>query len=193
MPKEQDELMDHEYDGIREYDNPLPRWWIWMFYASIVYALIYTPYIMFGFGPSSQEEYEMEMAAARKPAMQSAPAGGTGTPAQEKPAGGFDTSMEGNAAAIAAGASIYGANCAPCHAPQGQGLIGPNLTDKNWIHGNTFIDISQVISNGVPDKGMISWKSTLNPTKISQVTAYVLSLGGTTPPNPKAPEGKLYP
>jgi cytochrome c oxidase cbb3-type subunit III len=209
MAQEHDELLDHEYDGIREYDNPLPRWWLWLFYGTIVFAAIYLPYYYLGFGLSSAQMYEQELAAARQqyPRLAAvspgASAPGAAAPAGAAPAAGHgeehkdtglaDSSVVGNPAAIAAGKGIFAANCAPCHGPQAQGIIGPNLTDKYWLHGNQFTDIVNTITNGVPDKGMISWKATLNPQKINQVAAFVMSIRGSNPPNPKPPQGKEYP
>jgi cytochrome c oxidase cbb3-type subunit 3 len=196
MAKQRDELLDHDYDGIKEYDNPLPQWWLWLFYGTIIFSAVYIPYIVMGFGPSSTEQYQRELAAAKAapaPAAQSSPGGAS--PKGQMPtvaAVGAGPSLEGNAAAIAAGKEVYVANCAPCHGPQGQGVIGPNLTDNFWLHGNTWNDIVTTVTNGVPDKGMIAWKSTLNPDKIRQVSAYVMSLKGTNPPNPKPPQGIEY-
>ncbi len=191
MVRKQNELLDHDYDGIKEYDNPLPQWWLWLFYGTILFAVVYFPYLILGFGPTSLQEYQQELAALKTPAA-GAPAtlapNTEGQPHSAAPpvAG---PSLEGNAAAIAAGKEIFVANCAPCHGPEGQGVIGPNLTDPYWLHGNTYADIVYTITVGVPDKGMISWKATLNPEKIRQVAAFVKSLKGTHPPNPKPPQG----
>lgn len=191
MSKDRDELLDHDYDGIREYDNPLPRWWTWLFYGTIAFALIYAPYHLLGYGPTGAQEYQAELAAAKQAAPTSAPA--------NPPLPGSGASAPAAAPAVAAnnpktleaGKAIFAANCVPCHGPQGQGVIGPNLTDDYWLHGSTLADVTHTISEGVPDKGMISWKATLNPEKIAQVAAYVKSLRGTNPPNPKAPQGTL--
>jgi len=198
MAKQRDELLDHDYDGIKEYDNPLPQWWVWMFYGTILFAVIYFPYIVTGLGPSSADEYRQEMAAA-KAAVSAAPApapgGGAPQPSGQSNAAvapAAAPSLQGNPAAIAAGKEIFVANCVPCHGPQAQGVIGPNLTDNFWLHGNTYDAIVTTITNGVPDKGMIPWKATLNPEKIRQVAAYVMSLKGTNPPNPKPPQGVEY-
>ena len=190
-----DELLDHDYDGIKEYDNPLPNWWLWLFYGTVLFALIYTPYILFGFGDSTGQEYEKEVAAAmeRYPALAQAKAPPSAAAADEAAAPAADVpSLEGNAEAIKAGAVTFAERCGPCHGPQGQGLIGPNLTDKFWIHGNSYDQVVSVITNGVVEKGMIAWKTMLNPTKIREVAAYVKTLQGSNPPNPKAPEGKEY-
>lgn len=98
-------------------------------------------------------------------------------------------SLEGNPEAIAAGKGIYSANCSPCHGTGGQGGIGPNLTDDYWLHGHTRKDIVNVVTQGVPAKGMIAWKAILNPWKIQQVAAFVGSLKDSNPPNAKAPQG----
>ena len=194
MAKERDELLDHEYDGIREYNNPLPNWWLWLFYITIIFAVIYTPYYLLGFGPSTSEGYQQEVADAA--AMRApAPVAATGGAAHD--AHGHDSAevqavkLDMSAAAVAAGREVFVQNCAPCHGPQGQGVIGPNLTDNYWIHGNTDGDLVTTITNGVPEKGMIAWKAVLNPTKIQQVAAFVKTLAGTSPPNPKEPQGVL--
>jgi cytochrome c oxidase cbb3-type subunit 3 len=200
MTQKHDELLDHDYDGIREYDNPLPRWWIWLFYGTILFSIVYIPYYLFGIGPTSAEEYEQEMALARaaRPPAASAPAPssvGGGAPGQgaQAPNAAAAPSLAGNAESIAAGKQLFLLNCSPCHGPEGQGGIGPNLTDAYWLHGNRYEDVVNTITNGVPDKGMIAWKATLNPEKINQAAAFVLTLKGTNPPNPKAPQGDKYP
>lgn len=191
MANERDELLDHDYDGIREYNNPLPGWWLWLFYGSILFAVIYFPYFAAGFGLSSSQEYQEELAMAPKPpAAAAAPAGGA-PGAAAAPAMG--KSLQGDAAAVAAGKDIFLANCLPCHGAQAQGGIGPNLTDAYWLHGNTYAEIVHTITEGVPAKGMISWKAILNPEKILQVAAFVDSLRGSNPPNPKPPQGEKYP
>lgn len=208
MAQERDELLDHDYDGIKEYDNPLPGWWLWLFYGTILFSLIYLPYYLLGMGLSSAEMYEQEMAMARQmhpqtAAMAPSPAAPAGAMAPGMPMAGHgaehtdsgiaDASLVGNAEAIAAGRTIFLTSCMPCHGDKGQGIIGPNLTDKYWLHGNRYNDIVNTIVNGVPDKGMIAWKTALNPQKINQVAAYVMSIRGTNPPNPKPPQGQEYP
>lgn len=204
MAKVNDELLEHDYDGIREYDNPLPLWWRWMFYGSILFAAVYTPYYILGYGPSQEAMYENEMAAAKEkfpvwaqakaaaatPSTATA-AGEDGTAAPAPVAGVPD--LNGDAAAVAAGGELFAANCAACHGAQGQGGIGPNLADAYWLHGNSWDAVVTTISNGVPDKGMIAWKALFNPTKIAQSAAFVMSLKGTNPPNPKDPQGTEYP
>ncbi len=84
---------------------------------------------------------------------------------------------------------IFHGRCAPCHGHDGQGVIGPNLTDEYWLHGGRPTEILRTITEGVLDRGMLAWKSQLNPGELRAMAAYVLTLQGTHPPNPKAPQG----
>ncbi|MBF0288595.1 MAG: c-type cytochrome [SAR324 cluster bacterium] len=180
MSQEKDKLLDHNYDGIQEYDNPLPKWWLGLFYISIIIAIVYVPYYhMFG-GKLPRELYEEEMAsaAAMKKVQEQA------APAKVEAAGPADA---------VAGKGIYTANCVACHGANGEGGIGPNLTDKFWIHGNTTANLVKTVTDGVPEKGMVAWKAILGPKKINDVVAYIETLKGTNPPNGKAPQGTEYP
>jgi cytochrome c oxidase cbb3-type subunit 3 len=94
-----------------------------------------------------------------------------------------------DAGIIAAGKAVYTQNCIACHGAQGEGTVGPNLTDDSWIHGGTVNAIFKTIKYGVPEKGMISWEKTLTPKQTSDVSNFILSLQGSNPPNPKAPQG----
>ena len=181
MSRDTNELTDHDYDGITEYDNPLPRWWLMLFYGGIVFAAVYIPWYHFGPGPLMVEEYEAQMAsaAAAMPVKRGASA--------------LDlASAEQDPARLAAGKETFGKLCVACHTADGGGLVGPNLTDDYWIHGGSMADVVHVITEGVPEKGMISWKTQLKDDEIVSVAAYVRSLRGTTPANPKAPEGEKY-
>ena len=97
-----------------------------------------------------------------------------------------------DASALQSGKAIYDANCIACHANDGGGIVGPNLTDQYWINGGGIKNIFKTIKNGVPAKGMISWQTQLNPNQIQQVASYILSLHGTTPVNPKEPQGEIW-
>jgi cytochrome c oxidase cbb3-type subunit 3 len=165
-------LSGHEYDGIQELDNKLPKWWIWLFYITIIFAVVYfTSLHILQTGDTQDEAYKKEVEAAtiRYQAV--------------TPANTID--------AMAAGKATFEKNCVVCHLAQAQGLVGPNLTDDYWIHGCAIGDIFKTISTGVPEKGMISWKDQLTPEQIQQVASYVVSLRGSNPPNPKAPQGVL--
>lgn len=179
QPKD-DRLLDHSYDGIQEYDNPMPRWWVWVFWATIVFSVAY--YVLpapFGEGPGKIAQYEADVAKHQ----QSAP------PPVATVSDAELTQLAANAAAVAAGKVVFDANCAACHRADGGGLIGPNLTDTAWIHGGAPAQVHHTIAVGVLAKGMPPWERILKPEQLNNVTAYVLSLQGTNPPNPKAPEG----
>ncbi len=181
MSEPKDELLDHAYDGIREYDNPLPKWWLGIFYISIIFALIYIPYYLFLGGPSQEDEYAAEMAAAAASAPK---VDAAGEDALEK--------IAADAGRVGEGKALFAVNCMPCHAADAGGLVGPNLTDDHWIHGGRLTDIARVISEGVPEKGMIAWKKQLSPAQIQSLTAFVRSLRGTKPAAPKPPEGEPF-
>jgi len=188
IEKEADILLDHNYDGIRELDNHLPPWWKWLFYVTIIFGVFYVVGHHFtDWFPLQGMEYEIEMAVA---SLESQARGAANTEA-----GGFDESMlvySDDATIISAGAKTYSRNCVPCHGASGEGnTIGPNLTDNYWLHGGEIKDVYTTIKEGVPAKGMISWKSQLSPTEIRDVATYILSLSGSNPPNAKAPQGTL--
>ncbi len=188
MPQEKDKLLDHNFDGIQEYDNPLPRWWVWLFYGSIIFSVIYFPYYHLFGGTSAREEYQMEMSAWEQKQAEQAAVAAANAPAANTSSDGVAQSI-GN---VDAGKQVFATNCVACHGMLGEGTIGPNLTDSFWIHGNRTEDLLRVVNEGVPDKGMVAWKAILGPQKVQDVVAYLHTLEGTNPPNPKAPEGKDY-
>ena len=179
-------LLDHNYDGIEELDNPLPKWWQIIFYGTVIFSFAYVAYYEFGSGPSLQDELNRDMAKwaeIQEAARQQA--GGS----QSTLLASWQNETE-RVQLIEAGRPVYTMYCAPCHGDAGQGLIGPNLTDRYWIHGKGELgDIAQVVSTGVADKGMPPWESVLKPDEFKGVTFFVASLKGTSPANPKAPEG----
>ena len=173
-------LLDHEYDGIGELDNKLPRWWVWLFNFSILFAVLYMiHYHVLGKGRLMAAEYTEEMKIGEKfkeVALAKFEADlPTLTPSKDQ-------------AVILAGQALFVNLCAPCHRPDGGGLVGPNLCDDYWIHGQEFKDNLRTIYNGVPEKGMITWKAMLNPKQMYSVASYIYTLRGTKPPNPKPPE-----
>ncbi len=190
--KIKDELLNHNYDGIQELDNDLPPWWLYLFYFTIAFGIVYLIYYhVLGLGDLQVAQYEKEMKAAQmKYASLTTPAAQqTETQAQPEAA---QTEMQPltDEASLAQGKEIFKANCIPCHGEFGQGVIGPNLTDDYWLHGGHFPEIVNTITNGVPAKGMVPWGPILGKDKITKVASYVMSLHGTNPPNPKAPEGE---
>ena len=178
-------LLEHDADGIREFDNDLPRWWVWLFYITIVFAAIYLLYFhVLGMGAGSRAKFENEMARVAREAQRQAAL----TPA----AGPVDIQPSGEAEVLAAGREIFTTHCVSCHREGGQGLVGPNLTDIYWIHGPLFADSVRTITTGVPLKGMIAWKAVLRPGEIFAVASYIYTLRGTNPPEPKSPEGTKH-
>ena len=187
MEKEKDILMDHDYDGIRELDNVLPPWWVAMFYVTIVFGVIYLGYYHFSDnGVSSAREYELAMEDAQKEVKAYL--------AKQSDAV-DETSVEliTDATDLGIGESIFKTQCTPCHGQLGEGnSIGPNLTDEYWLHGGGIKNVFKTIKYGVPEKGMISWKSQIRASDMQKVASYILSLQGSNPPNAKEPQGDLW-
>ncbi len=182
-PDSNDNLMDHEYDGIKEYDNPLPRWWVWIFWGSIVFAFGYFFHFQISHkGLSVLGEYQADEAEANAKAAAVA----MKSPTTEETL----ATVLADGAAVEEGKKIFTARCVPCHGDRGQGTIGPNLTDNRWIHGKgKLMDIYGVVSTGVAIKGMPDWSKQLSPTELKQVVAFVGSIRNTNLPG-KAPEGE---
>ena len=186
IEKEKDLLLeDHSYDGIHELDNKIPPWFNYLFYATVVFGVFYMiNYHILSSGDVQASEYEEEVRLAE---LKMAELVKTGALLDESTL----TALT-DVSALNSGKEIFKKNCAVCHTENGAGLVGPNLTDDYWIHGGGIKNIYAVIKEGVPAKGMISWKTQLNPRQIHEVASYVLTLRGTNPPNAKAPEGMLY-
>ncbi len=176
-------LLAHDYDGIREYDNPMPKWWLYIFYATIVYAVLYVANVP-GIGPGRGRiaSYERDVAAARLKY-------GTGAPGLADVSEEALLAVATQADQLALGRATFATNCAACHRADGGGIIGPNLTDAYWLHGGHPIDILHTIERGVPAKGMPTWGTVLKPAQLKAVAGYVLTLRGTHPPDPKEPQG----
>lgn len=183
--KPDDKLIEgHDYDGIQELDNPLPGWWLATFYISIVFALFYFAYYILGEGPGLKDEFNQAKAVSEQKLAANKPK--ESVVDETKLA-----SMLKDPSQIQAGKAVFEGKCLPCHGPQGQGIIGPNLTDAYWIHGKgTLIDINKAVSEGVPDKGMPPWAAMLKPLELQQVVVFTKSLEGSNPPNAKAPQGE---
>ena len=187
-PPAEEPLFEHEYDGIQEYDNPMPRWWVLIFWATIVYSAVYllnvVPFV--GEGKGRVASYQEEMAAAaKKYAASRAP----------RPAPSDDVlrALAADPKERDAGKSVFLTNCMPCHRADAGGVIGPNLTDDFWIHGGRPGDIHRAIAGGVLDKGMPAWSAVLAPGDVDRVAAYVVSVHGTKPRDPKPPQGEPVP
>jgi len=175
-------LMDHEADGIRELDNKLPRWWVWLFYATTVFAILYFSYYhVLRAGNLMAGEYQEEMKIGERI---------KGEAMAKFEANIATTEPSTDPVVLASGKQTFLRLCAPCHRADGGGLVGPNLTDDYWVHGDKFADNLKTIWNGVPEKGMITWKGTLKPEEIYAAASYIYTLRGTKPPNPKPPENQ---
>jgi cytochrome c oxidase cbb3-type subunit 3 len=179
-------LLDHDYDGIKELDNNLPPWWIYLFYACIGFAAIYLVRFEILGADDQEMELKKEMAQAKIEVaeyMKTAP-----DLMDEK-----TVTLISDAPALAEGKTIFETNCAACHRADAGGQIGPNLTDEQWILGGGIKNLFHTITNGGRDgKGMIAWKGTLKPKEIQKVASYIISLKGSNPKDPKAPEGEVW-
>ena len=181
LEEEKDLMIEHEYDGIVELDNPIPVWFNVLFYGTVIFGIGYMMvYHVFGWGLNQDQEYEREMAQAEI-ARQEYLAQAANLIDENSVE--IDLSMAPN------GKSIYIANCAVCHGNEGEGTIGPNLTDRYWLHGGEIKDIFRTVKYGVPDKGMVPWEQTLTPGQIAEVSNYIITLRDTDPINPKPAEG----
>jgi len=186
IEKEGDLLMDHDYDGIKELDNNLPPWWVYLFYICIVFGVIYfARYEVFG-GDDQEMELKKEMAQAKIDVdeyLKTAP------DLMDEKTVVLLTDPEN----LATGKEIFTTNCAACHRADAGGQIGPNLTDNRWILGGGIKNLFHTITNGGRDgKGMIAWKGTLKPKEIQKVASYILSLQGSNPKDPKESEGEVW-
>lgn len=176
-------IKDHDYDGIRELDNDLPPWWKWLFYITIIFSVVYVIRLfVFRSDDLIQErEYEIEMAEVAST-----------TPEQTATAA-FEVVLLEDEASMASGKETWDKICAVCHLVDGGGLVGPNMTDNYWIHGNTVEDLYRIVETGVIEKGMIPYKDQLSEQKRLEVVSFILvKLVGSTPATPKEPQGTLY-
>ncbi len=188
IEQEADVMLEHNYDGIKELDNVLPPWWVYLFYCTIIFAVVYLVRFEIMGGDTQAQEFDKEVAAAK---IAVAEYNKTAPDQMSKD----KVTLLTDAASLAAGKDIFMKNCVACHRPDAGGQIGPNLTDDMWINGGGIKNVFNTIMEGGRDgKGMISWKATIKPTEIQKVASYVLSLQGSKPVNPKPtePEAKKW-
>lgn len=186
VESEEEIILDHNYDGIKELDNNLPPWWVYMFYATIIFGIVYLVRFHVYNDYTQAEEYETEVAEA-KIAIEK----------YKKTAKDLvdvnTVTLLTDASDISAGKAVYTTNCVACHKADGGGGIGPNLTDEYWILGGGIKNVFRTISEGGRDgKGMVAWKQTLKPVEMAQVASYIITLEGTTPAEPKEPQGEIW-
>lgn len=175
-------MTDHEYDGIRELDNSLPTWWLVIFLGTIIFSFIY--YIHYEFGGGALPAQELEVSLKEMQAHRH----GENSYSEEKLLGLFSDE------AVHAGQAVFTGRCAPCHGDHAQGVIGPNLTDKSWLHGQgSRMDILATIQKGVPEKGMPAWEGQISENELIQVAAYVHSVKGTFAKDGKPAQGTETP
>lgn len=180
---EKDEVREHSFDGIQEYDNDLPQWWVWLFIITVVISVIY-PFV-YDFGPLDFDSQTIDQEMVKLKAQQGAAQ--ANAPISEETLVALTKSPD----ALRDGQETFKSRCMPCHGDKGQGLIGPNLADDYWIHGGKITDLHLIVENGVLEKGMLAWKAQLTPSQLNNVVAFIWTLNGTNPPNPKAPQGEL--
>jgi cytochrome c oxidase cbb3-type subunit 3 len=182
-----DPRFEHSYDGIEEYDNPMPRWWVLIFWATIAYSVLYLVNVVprIGEGKGRIAQYEADVAKAEK---LYAPLRAQAGPPTEAAL----VALARDGSKKAAAQKAFTMNCAACHGEDGGGVIGPNLTDAYWIHGGRPQDVWKTVNGGVLDKGMPAWGKVLPPDQVALLAAHVLDLRGTHPKNPKAPQGEEF-
>ncbi|NHN24442.1 c-type cytochrome [Flavobacterium jejuense] len=187
IEQEADVMLDHNYDGIRELDNVLPPWWVYLFYGCVVFAIVYLVRFHIVGDYTQKEEYEMAMNEAKlehEEYLKNAP----------DLVNVDNVVLMTDAASIADGKRVFTENnCASCHKENLEGNIGPNLTDKYWINGGGVKNLFTVISEGSSKNTVMApWKEVIKPTDIQKVASYILSLQGSNPLGAKAPEGELW-
>lgn len=186
MEQEEEIVLDHNYDGIKELDNTLPPWWVYMFYATIVFAVVYLVRFHVLDGDNQIVEYNKAVAQAQIE-LNKYKATATDLITAE------NVELLTDEKDLSRGKAVFNLNCASCHLADGGGSIGPNLTDEFWILGGGIKNVFNTIHNGGRDgKGMIAWNKTLKAADIAKVASYVISLQGTTPANGKAPQGDKW-
>lgn len=179
-------VLAHDYDGIHELDNRLPRWWVYGFYFTILFGTVYIyRYHISHTAPLPEEELQIAMHDAeiqKENYLKTAAA-----KVDEN-----TVTLNADPSFVGDGQKLFSANCAPCHGDKGQGVVGPNLTDDYWLHNGNIKDIFKTIKYGYPEKGMKSWKDDFAPIQIAKIANYIKTLHGTNPPNAKEPQGELY-
>jgi cytochrome c oxidase cbb3-type subunit 3 len=180
---EQDRIREHEYDGIQEFDNRLPNWWLFTLYGAILFAFLYWFSVhTWRWAPLSHELYEREMAAAAERQLAQM--------ADQELTDDAFLLMAQIPATVERGRAVFEQFCVTCHKADGSGQVGPNLTDAYWLHGAQPLQIHHTVTNGVPEKGMAAWANQLGPMRVQDVVAYVLTLKGKNRPG-KEPQGTL--
>ena len=186
MEREEDIMLDHDYDGIKELDNVLPPWWVYLFYGTIIFAVVYMVrfHVMNEYDQEQEFKNEIALAELEKSKLPKSAADEIS----------YETVIAvTDATSLAKGKEIFNNACAACHKADGGGLVGPNLTDKHWINGGGIKNIFKLISEGSKNNpSMVAWKANLSATDIQSVSSYILTLEGSNPPDAKAAEGEIW-
>lgn len=181
-PDREPTLLDHDNDGIREYDNPMPGWWTGLLWATIGFSVLYFAYYHLGVGPSLDTLYQAEVGA-----HYAAQAEKLGDLQPDEPT---ILWVAGDEKTLLGGKAMFRSNCAQCHAADGGGGTGPNLTDDAWINVKKVEDVFRLVHDGNVGKGMPAWGDRFKRPQLVVLAAYVASLRGSTPAAPKPPQGE---
>ncbi|NJL13402.1 MAG: c-type cytochrome [Microscillaceae bacterium] len=187
IEEEESILLDHNYDGIRELDNHLPPWWVYLFYGTVAFAILYMlNYHVLEISPLSVKEYDNAMTQAAVEVAEY----------KKLHAKNIDETnvafVKEDKAALENGKVLFEKNCVACHGQNLEGGTGPNLTDEAWIHGGGIQAVFKTIKYGVSKKGMIAWEKKLKPDEMQNIASYILTKQGTKPANAKEAEGDKY-
>jgi cytochrome c oxidase cbb3-type subunit 3 len=184
LSAEKDVELDHDFDGIKELNNPIPPWFNVLFYGTIVAAFVYILYFhVFEAGNLQAQEYKNELVVAEKQKAD-----------YVKKAGNLidenSVTLLTDASKIKEGEQVYATKCAVCHGEKGEGKVGPNLTDEFWLHGGSIQEVFKSIKYGWPAKGMVAWQNSMNGVQMQELASYILSLQGTNPAGAKEAQGE---
>lgn len=180
---EQTRLMAHSYDGIQEFDNPLPGWWRAIFWGSIVFAAGYWVWFHVGhWGTTPDQTYNLALSEYNDKRSLREAAEAKNVNEEMLARNSHDPAV------IEHGAQIFASRCVSCHTADGHGLIGPNLTDNYQIHGSTRMDIFNTVKNGAPGTAMLAWGEQMAATDVVSVASFVITLRGKNVPG-KEPQG----
>ncbi|WP_445719377.1 cbb3-type cytochrome c oxidase N-terminal domain-containing protein [Flavobacterium sp.] len=186
IEREEDIMLDHDYDGIKELDNVLPPWWVYLFYGTIIFALVYMVrfHVMNEYDQEQEFKNEVKLAELEKSKL----------PKNAADEVSYETVVAlTDATNLAKGKEIFTNACAACHKADGGGLVGPNLTDDHWINGGGIKNIFKLISEGSKNNpSMVAWKSNLSSSDIQNIASYILTLKGSNPAGAKAAEGEIW-
>ena len=186
IDQEKDVMLDHDYDGIKELDNVLPPWWVGLFYACVIFAIVYLVRFHVIGDYTQEEEYKTEVRLAELEKSK--------LPKKVEDDVNADNVVAlTDAASLAKGKEIFTNACAACHKVDGGGSVGPNLTDEFWINGGGIKNVFKLISEGSKNNpSMVAWKNNISPSDIQKISSYILTLKGTNPAGAKTAEGEKW-